>query len=176
MSQFKFSHLFVATTLVLSFFSAASAIADDGGSQIGDHRCRDYIRGCHFQVPWHPGGTQQNPNFSNHFADLNNFGTLQQAEQANPVAPPPMHPLHPMRPQNFPQLVIETGLGQGQFSISCKQGRSIVRQQGFHHVQIANCGQYPFMYSAKTGAYSGASISVNANGKIVGTNYWIAKN
>jgi hypothetical protein len=59
--------------------------------------------------------------------------------------------------------------------ISCKQGRSIVRHQGFSHVRAIDCNGPIYSYRGMKSRYSGATIQVNLNGQIVAVNYWIAK-
>jgi hypothetical protein len=55
---------------------------------------------------------------------------------------------------------------QDDYGISCGEGRSIVRQNGFRHVRAMDCSGDVFVYSAKSNHGRRAIVSVNMDGEI----------
>jgi hypothetical protein len=166
-----------AAAVAASLFTVTQAKADGTGPHIRDHRCNPYIRNpsryCHHHQPWQPGGTQQQPNKPiRQVPNLDNIQTLQEVDS------PPQQPSgpRPHKPRgNFQQFEFTSNTSSPSYGISCKQGSSIVRHQGFRHVRALDCNGPVYTYSGMKSRYSGARIQVNVNGQIVSVNYWIAK-
>jgi hypothetical protein len=78
--------------------------------------------------------------------------------------PEPPHPRPPQDPWH--------GHGHGpwgnqdDYGISCREGRSIVRQNGYRHVKAMDCSGDVFVYSANTNRGRRAIVSVNMDGEI----------
>jgi hypothetical protein len=95
------------------------------------------------------------------------------------VQNPPLIVVDPIRPpvepphQNWPR---DNGQwdNQDQYGISCGEGRSIVRHNGFRRVRAIECSGDVFQYSAFSRRNGRATVSVNMDGDIVKVNYWAA--
>jgi hypothetical protein len=176
MNKSTLGNVLFAATIASSLLTIAQAKADDTGPQIRDHRCHGYPKpGCPHPATteWQPGGTQQPFNKPiRQVPNLDNVQTLQE------VGPPPQSPSE-QRPRwpkrHFNQFQFANEAPGPSHGISCKQGRSIVRHQGFSHVRAIDCNGPIYSYRGMKSRYSGATIQVNLNGQIVAVNYWIAK-
>jgi hypothetical protein len=61
---------------------------------------------------------------------------------------------------------------EGDYGISCREGRRIVKRNGFRSVQPIDCDGNVYRYNAISRRGARATVLVNMDGDIVRVNYW----
>ncbi len=98
------------------------------------------------------------------------------------VVVPPRHvpPVVVVDTPRPPRVPIDPGMGNGHWNddheddnrISCREGRQIVRENGFRHVRAFDCEGRIFGYRAENRS-GGAKIRVTNRGEIISVQYYI---
>jgi hypothetical protein len=148
-----------------SIFAAGNASAyttrDHRICQASDPNCRDH-RGPVIVVP---------PR------DIPPVIVVQDPPPIDPGPGPRIPPEPPHRPPH-PPIPDDGGWAhagdEGDYGISCREGRAIVRHSGFRHVRAIDCSGDVFSYTADSRRGGRATVIVNMDGEIVRVNYWIA--
>jgi hypothetical protein len=91
------------------------------------------------------------------------------------VIDPPIRPLPPIEPPHRPHHDNPWADDEGDYGISCGEGRRIVRQEGFRQVRAIDCSGDVFRYNAKSRRGGKATVLVNMDGDIIAVNYWAAR-
>jgi hypothetical protein len=96
------------------------------------------------------------------------------------VMDPPIGPRPPVEPphHNWPngpghgQWHVQWDDNQDEYGISCREGRRIVKRNGFRSVQPIDCDGNVYRYNAISRRGARATVLVNMDGDIVRVNYW----
>jgi hypothetical protein len=91
----------------------------------------------------------------------------------DPIPRPPRTP--PIEPPHRPRHENPWADDEGDYGISCGEGRRIVRNEGFRSVRAVDCSGDIYRYNAKGRRGSKATVLVNMDGDIVAVNYWAAR-
>jgi hypothetical protein len=91
----------------------------------------------------------------------------------DPIPRPPRTP--PVEPPHRPHHDNPWADDEGDYGISCGEGRRIVRNEGFRSVRAIDCSGDIYRYNAKGRRGSKATVLVNMDGDIVAVNYWAAR-
>ena len=147
----------VGATLISANSAQAFEIRDHRFCQVLDPNCPDH-RGPVVVVPPRPlppNVVVQNP----------------PTVIIDPVRPQPVEPPH--HQPDAPHWNVTWDLG-GDEGISCAEGRSIVRQEGYRQVKVVDCSGDIYRYNAYSNAEGKVTVLVNMDGDIVRVNRWVA--
>ncbi len=145
--------LFAVLALTATFGAAnAETVRDHRGPEVRDHRTFCVIG---------------DPNCRDHRTPV--------------VVVPPRHmpPVVVVDTPQPPRVPLDPGMGNGHwdddqqddYRISCRQGRQIVRENGFHHVRAFDCEGRVYGYRAET-RHGGAQVKVTNRGEIISVQYY----
>ncbi len=159
MSNTSIKSLFAVLAFTATFGAAnAETVRDHRDPQVRDHRTICVIG---------------DPNCRDHRSPI----VVVPPRHLPPVYEPPVVVVNP-QPQP-PVIPIDPGIGNGHWNddqdddyrISCREGRQIVRENGFRHVRAFDCDGRVYGYRADN-RHGGAKIRMTNRGNIISVQYY----